>query len=187
MPKIYLISPETITDLDFFLLELEAIFVLEERPAVFQLRLKGGQNTEDMIIKTKSLCEKYGVEFILNDDIPLAIKYDVGVHVGIDDASLEEILEFKKTSTRSLGISCYSDINRALQFADVASYVAFGAMFSSSTKSSAPKCSIETVEEFCKISKAKVAVIGGINAKNIKELSPILHCISYVCVISSVW
>ena len=188
LAQIYLISPETISDLPIFLLQLKEIFELEEAPKLFQLRLKNIENDEleRIILQIKPLCESYGVEMILNDNIPLALKHNIGVHVGSDDASLQELEFFKKNSNKMAGISCYNSIERAKMF-EVADYLSFGAMFQSSTKKNARFCEKSTIMEFAKISNKKISIIGGISVENIVEISDILPYVDYVCIISEVW
>lgn len=192
MAKIYLISPEIISDLPMFLLQLKEIFELEFKPSLFQLRLKNieADELERIILKIKPLCENYGVDMILNDNIPLALKHNIGVHVGSDDASLEELNFFKKNSNKTAGVSCYNSIERAKMFEQVCTdsdYLSFGAMFKSSTKKNAPFCEKSTIVEFATISRKKISIIGGISAENMVEISDILPYVDYVCVISEVW
>jgi thiamine-phosphate pyrophosphorylase len=138
-------------------------------------------------LKITPLCENYGVDMILNDNISLALKHNIGVHVGSDDAILEELNFFKKNSNKTAGVSCYNSIERAKMFASVANYISFGAMFQSSTKKNAPVCEKSTIVEFAKISNKKISIIGGISAENMVEISDILPYVDYVCVISEVW
>jgi thiamine-phosphate pyrophosphorylase len=189
MPSLYLISPEAISDVDLFLLQLREVFELEFKPSLFQLRLKNieSDELELLILSVRSVCEEFGVEMILNDNISLALKYDVGVHVGSDDASLEELNFFKKNSNKTAGVSCYNSIERAKMFEKVADYISFGAIFQSSTKKNAPVCEKSTIVEFAKISNAKISIIGGVTAENMAEIAEILPCVDYVCVISEVW
>ena len=189
MAKIYLISPEVIDDIDLFLLQLDETFELELKPSLFQLRLKSieSDELERIILKIKPLCENYGVDMILNDNISLALKHNIGVHVGSDDASLQQLEFFKKNSNKTAGVSCYNSIERAKMFEPISDYLSFGAMFKSSTKKNAPVCEKSTIVEFAKISNKKISIIGGISAENMVEISDILPYVDYVCVISEVW
>ena len=192
MAKIYLISPDIIRDIPMFLLQLKEIFELEFKPSLLQLRLKNVETDEleRIILKIKPLCENYGVEMILNDNIPLALKNNIGVHVGSDDASLQELEFFKKNSNKTVGVSCYNSIERAKMFEQVCTdsdYLSFGAIFQSATKKNAPVCEKSTIVEFAKISRKKISIIGGISVENMVEISDILPYVDYVCVISEVW
>lgn len=189
MAQIYLISPEVISDVPMFLLQLKEIFQLEFKPALFQLRLKNIQNDdiESVILKIKPLCENYGVEMILNDNISLALKHNIGVHVGSSDASLQELENFRKNSNKIAGVSCYNSIERAKMFESVANYISFGAMFQSSTKKSATVCEKSTIVGFANISNKKISIIGGIAEENMEEISDIMPFVEYICVVSQVW
>jgi thiamine-phosphate pyrophosphorylase len=93
-----------------------------------------------------ALVHAHGAIFIVNDDLALA--YEVGadgVHWGRDDADtsddvalINQVREAKRLSTRRdfiIGLSCYNDIARAQRAARAGcDYIAFGAMFVSSTK-----------------------------------------------------
>ena len=189
MAQIYLISPETIPDLPIFLLQLKEIFELEFKPSLFQLRLKNieSDELEHIILQIKPLCERYVVEMILNDNIPLALKHNIGLHVGSSDASLQELQNFRKNSNKMVGVSCYNSIERAKMFESVANYISFGAMFQSSTKKNASVCEKSIIVEFAKFSQKKISIIGGVTAENMEEISDILQYVDYVCIISEVW
>ncbi len=189
VPQIYLISPPKIEDINIFVKQLEEIFSLHEKPGMFQLRLKdcSENQIEEAIVKIKPLCNDYAVPFILNDNISLALKYGIGVHVGGKDASLEDVLSFKQQSRNIIGVSCYNLLDRAKTFAGHVTCVSFGAMFLSKTKESAKLCHKETVVEFAKTHKTPISIIGGITTQNLHEICDILPFTSFVCVISSVW
>jgi thiamine-phosphate pyrophosphorylase len=190
MPKIYLISPQEIFNIDEFACEFEAICRLEGRPAFFQLRLKNCERgyIERCIEKLLPICEKYGVEFVINDDIALALKYNTNLHVGSDDASMQDCINFKKQSTKHLGVSCYNSIVRAKEFENIADCISFGAMFVSNTKPNAKHCDISVIAEYRKHNSNKeIAIIGGIDSENIGQISDILPMVSYICVISCIW
>ncbi len=190
MPNIYLISPERIENIDEFALKIEEIFALEEKPAFFQLRLKGvpDREIENAILKFLPICEKYGVRFVINDNIKLALKYQIGLHVGTDDASFEACVLFKQMGGGHLGVSCYNSIVRAKEFENIADCISFGAMFLSKTKQNSRQCSIEIIKDYAKHNPSKqIAIIGGIDTKTIEMLEEILPIISCICVISCVW
>lgn len=190
MPKIYLISPPQIEDLGAFISTLEDIFYLPEKPALFQLRLKNCEvrHIENCMNEIIPVCTKHGVEFIINDSIALAIKYNVGLHVGCNDASIQDCKDFKSRSSKHIGVSCYNSIERAKQFENIADCISFGAMFQTQTKTEAKICRPNVIQEYAKHNPSKeIAIIGGINTENLGEIADILPLVSYICVISSVW
>ena len=190
MPSIYLISPEQIPNPDEFTLQLEEIFALHEKPALFQLRLKGCEKSyiEKTMEKLLPVCKKHGVDFVINDYASLALKYGVALHVGSDDATIQQCIAFKKAGGGHLGVSCYNSLIRAKEFEEIADCISFGAMFGSETKPNAKNCEIDVVREYAKHNpKKEIAIIGGINAQTIEKLGEILPIVSYVCVISCIW
>lgn len=189
MPSIYLISPPQINDINTFIYTLEDIFLLHDKPALFQLRLKNctTKHIEDCMNKIIPICNKYGVKFIINDSITLAIKYNTGVHIG-HDASVQDCIDFKHYSKKYIGVSCYNLIERAKLFENVVDYVSFGTMFPTQTKAESKICSPSIVQEYAQHHTSKeIAIIGGIDATNLEQITDILHLVSYICVISSVW
>ncbi len=131
----------------------------------------------------KNLCEDFGADFIINDRLDLACELKAhGLHLGKDDTSLK----FAKKKFRGfIGVSCYDDIDLAKSaLNDGASYVAFGAFFSSFTKPDAKKANFQTLKKARDLG-FKTAVIGGINAKNINQFFP--YSPDMICAISSIF
>lgn len=164
---IYLISPETITDIANFLDDLKFIFE-NTLISIFQLRLKNISNSRiSIIIETiLPLCRQKGIIFVINDNLSLAQQHNCdGLHLGKEDVLLEKA---RKEFNGLIGVSCYSDINRALYLSNKgASYVSFGAFFSSMTKPNAPPCAANIIEQFKYNNPiTPVCAIGGINSEN---------------------
>ena len=80
-------------------------------------------------------CQEHGARLIINDDIALAARIGAhGVHLGEDDAGLEQARAILGGNAL-LGSSCYDSLARARQAAaDGADYLAFGAFFASPSK-----------------------------------------------------
>ena len=85
-----------------------------------------------------TLCERHSMPLIINDDEPLATAIGAaGVHLGEHDTGLQAARRQLGPSA-IIGVSCYDDINLAIDAENNnADYVAFGAMFSSPTKTEA--------------------------------------------------
>lgn len=115
----------------------------------------------------QQLCTKHHTLFIINDDINLAKKVAAnGVHLGKNDASIQQA-RTQLGADAIIGISCYNDISLAhLAQQQGADYVAFGALFSSSTKPNAPKCDLDIVKQAKKILTIPIVGIGGIDFNN---------------------
>ena len=146
--------------------------ILECGVKFFQFRSKKAAKNERLASEILNLCEKFGTKFIVNDDVKFAKKIGANaVHLGRDDEDLKEAFEILGKDAY-VGVSCYNDINLAINAAkNGASYVAFGSIFTSSTKPNAPKCGLEVVKEAKQILNLPVCVIGGINETNIGLLS----------------
>ena len=116
------------------------------------------------------LCERYTTQLIINDDVELAARLGVGVHLGQTDGPL--------TPARALlghqaiiGSTCHAQLELAEQAArEGASYVAFGRFFNSVTKPGAPAASIELLEQARRRVNLPIAVIGGITLDNAAPL-----------------
>ena len=146
--------------------------ILECGVKFFQFRSKKAAKNERLASEILNLCEKFGTKFIVNDDVKFAKKIGAkAVHLGKDDENIKEAFEILGKNAY-VGVSCYNDINLAINAAkNGASYVAFGSIFTSSTKPNAPKCGLEVVKEAKQILNLPVCVIGGINETNIGSLS----------------
>ncbi|GEN57473.1 thiamine-phosphate synthase 1 [Halolactibacillus alkaliphilus] len=111
---------------------------------MFQLREKGpyalsGSKLIDFGKKVRGLCAAYGVPFVVNDDIELAIKLKAdGVHIGQEDMHIGEAREILPPEM-FIGVSAtnVTEANRALK--DGADYIGVGPIFQTSTKEDAKK------------------------------------------------
>jgi len=170
MAEIYAISDDILMPEN---LALEyAKEILECGVKFFQFRSKKAVKNEKLASEILNLCEKFGAKFIVNDDVKFAKKIGAkAVHLGKDDEGIKEAFEILGKDAY-VGVSCYNDINLAINAAkNGASYAAFGSVFTSPTKPNAPKCGLEVVKEAKQILNLPVCVIGGINETNIGSLS----------------
>ena len=170
MAEIYAISDDLLMPEN---LALEyAKEILECGVKFFQFRSKKAVKNEKLASEILNLCEKFGAKFIVNDDVKFAKKIGAkAVHLGKDDGDIKEAFEILGKDAY-VGVSCYNDINLAINAAkNGASYAAFGSIFTSPTKPNAPKCELEVVKEAKQILNLPVCVIGGINETNIGSLS----------------
>ena len=129
--------------------------------------------TTDALIKLneakqlQQLCLRHNTLFIINDDINLAEKINAdGVHLGKNDSSIQYARQ-RLGGNAIIGMSCYDDINLAKQAQDQGvNYVAFGALFPSSTKPNAINCSLDTIAQAKQVLNIPIVGIGGVNFKN---------------------
>src|SRR5688572_15584729 len=57
----------------------------------------------------KHLCDQYGADFVINDDVELARSLDAGVHVGRDDSSIADARRVLGPNA-TVGASCYDSL-----------------------------------------------------------------------------
>lgn len=105
------------------------------------------------------------VPLIINDDVQLAAEIDAdGAHVGRDDG--EVATARRALPGKLLGASCYASLEAArAAVADGADHVAFGSMFSSSTKPGAASAPLGILAQARTLGVPLVA-IGGITPDN---------------------
>lgn len=170
MAEIYAISDDILMPENLALEYVREI--LECGVKFFQFRSKKAVKNEKLASEILNLCEKFGANFIVNDDVKFAKKIGAkAVHLGKDDENIKEAFEILGKNAY-VGVSCYNDISLAINAVkNGASYVAFGSVFTSPTKPNAPKCGLEVVKEAKQILNLPVCVIGGINETNIGSLS----------------
>lgn len=140
--------------------------------AVLQYRRKKVAKNDQLyeIEYMKAMCAEYGVPFVINDDLEMAVKYGVGVHLGQDDGSIVEAVA-RLPQGVLIGRSCNNSLELAEQaIAEGANYVAFGAIYATHTKPEAGNIGLETL----KLAKEKLNVplcaIGGLTVENSREV-----------------
>jgi thiamine-phosphate pyrophosphorylase len=138
---------------------------------VIQYRDKNPSNSDSLAIELVNICHHHNVPLIINDDIELAIRSGAdGVHLGKDDGNITEA-RTRLGQTAIIGISCYNDLDRAINAQDTgASYVAFGRFFPSNSKPLAAPASINTLQQAKQTLHVPIVAIGGILPDNAGEL-----------------
>ncbi len=181
---IYLISPNKITK--HFYQNLTLVFKTG-KVSFFQLRLKYYSLKQKIKIgiKIKTICKKYRVKFIINDDPLLALKLNAdGCHLGQKDMDIK--IAKKILGKKIIGVTCHNSISLAKKAIKAkVSYIAFGAFFSSKTKKAkyvASKNILDKVKEFSKI---PIVAIGGINSENYKNL--LLNNANFLAISGYIW
>jgi len=120
-----------------------------------------------------TLCRELGVVFIVNDDWRLALEIGAdGAHLGRDDGALEAARQAAGAGL-ILGSSCYDDLARAqAMLAAGADYIAFGAVYPSSSKPQAVRAPLALLAQARGLVDAlpqprpSVVAIGGISPAN---------------------
>ena len=181
---IYLISPNNIYPK--FYQDLNK--VLETRKVgLFQLRLKKYSFKQKILIgkKIQQICKKNSVKFIVNDDPILSKKLNAdGCHLGQKDMNIK--VARKIIGKQIIGITCHNSINFAKKAIKAkASYLAFGAFYSSKTKKTKYSANIKILKKIKKITKTPIVAIGGINSENYKTL--LLNNANFLAISGYVW
>lgn len=131
------------------------------------------------------LCRRHGVPLLINDDVALAHEIGAdGVHLGQGDAALTEARSLLGRQA-IIGITCHDSLDlAAAAAASGADYLAFGALFSSSSKPAARHCPAAILAEARRFRLPLVA-IGGITPDNVRDV--IAAGADAVAVIASLW
>ncbi len=148
---------------------------LEGGMTYVQMREKGDPMTEDELLTEalalKALCEEYGVPFVIDDDVELAVKCGAdGVHVGQSDMAC---VEARKAlgERKVVGVSAQT-VEQAIQAEqDGADYLGVGAVFPTGSKDDADDVSHDTVKAICEAVNIPVIAIGGISKDNVGQLA----------------
>ncbi|WPE16568.1 thiamine phosphate synthase [Candidatus Thioglobus autotrophicus] len=161
---IYAITPDISLNLDQIekIITQHHISILQYRRKSIDANLKLREAT-----KLRQLCLQHHTLFIINDDINLAQKVDAdGVHLGKNDSTTQYARQ-QLGERAIIGVSCYNDIDLSIKAQHQGvNYVAFGALFPSSTKPDAPKCSLDTITKAKAVLNIPIVGIGGIDFNN---------------------
>ncbi len=117
------------------------------------------------------LCREYKIPCIVNDDVDMCRILEAdGVHLGEKDDNIAEVRRILGEDV-IIGSSCYDQLNRAKQAQkEGASYVAFGAMFETSTKPNASRATLELLREAKSQIQIPIVAIGGITMNNAHDV-----------------
>ena len=187
IPKLYLLT----NDDEFALLyqKLE-VALATGLIALLQIRRKkilalpdGELTLYQEALQIVGLANSYNVPVVINDDISLAAKLGVGVHLGQQDGDIS-VAKQCLAANQIIGRTCHGDVSLIEKAkTDGASYAAMGAVFASTTKPNANTISRQQLIDGCQ-QGIELCVIGGLTAENIVELSDLP--ISYVAVVGDI-
>ena len=136
--------------------------------AILQYRRKKVAKTDQYfeVEQIKVLCEAYHVPFVINDDLDLAVRYGLGVHLGQSDGEISDATQ-KLPQGVIIGRTCLNSLalaEKAIQ--DGATYVAFGAIYATSTKPEAGYVGIEVIRQARQQFDVPICAIGGLTVEN---------------------
>ena len=181
---IYLISPNRIT-VNFYQNLKEVLKT--GKVSFFQMRLKKYSLKKKILIgkKIKKICKKNNVIFLVNDDPFIAKKLNAdGCHLGQKDT---DIIQTRKIiGNKIIGVTCHNSIKLAKNaIKNNATYVAFGAFFSTKTKKVKFTATTKILNKAKKLSETPIVAIGGINSSNYKKL--LLNNANFLAISSYIW
>ena len=132
------------------------------------------------------LCREYEIPCIVNDDVDMCRVLEAdGVHLGEKDDNIAEVRHILGEDA-IIGSSCYDQLDRAKSAQkEGASYVAFGAMFATSTKPNAPRATLALLKEAKREIQIPIVAIGGITVNNAHDV--IKTGIDAIAVITSLY
>ena len=168
---LYAITDENLITEDNFRLSVES--ALQGGSKIIQYRDKSNDQKKrfQQASLLRALCTEYDAICLINDDIKLAESVGAdGIHLGKDDVTISRARQVLGNNC-IIGISCYNELDLAIEAEkNHADYVAFGAMFSSSTKPEARSAKLELISQAKQKLSIPVCAIGGITEKNIHQL-----------------
>ncbi len=189
--RLYLITPPQL-EVEEFIPQLEEAFSGGD-VACLQLRLKkpDGGKIDDQTISDAAkaiipICQKYDVQFILNDNPELAKKIGAdGVHVGEEDGSVENARKIVGEHM-VVGCSCYDSKHRAMEACEQgADYVAFGAFYDTQTKAKIRRPSPDILKDWSQFTEIPCVAIGGIKPDNLVPL--VKAGADFIAVVTGIW
>ena len=183
--QLYLISP----------LDVSGAFperlarALDSAPvAAFQFRVKDLDDhaAARLAEPLQEICAARDVTFIVNDSISLAKRLGAdGVHLGQSDGSVAEAREALGREAQ-IGVTCHASRHLGIDAGEAgADYVAFGAFFPSTTKTTEHQAELELLEWWQQIMEIPCVAIGGITPANCPPL--IKAGADFLAVSAAVW
>ncbi|BCW90369.1 Thiamine-phosphate synthase [Alphaproteobacteria bacterium SO-S41] len=184
--RLYLITPPAL-DAAAFAPILEDVLKGGDVACV-QLRLK--DVSDDVILAAgrilMPIVQAAGAAFIVNDrpDLAKALKAD-GVHVGQSDASYAEARKLVGPNA-IVGVTCHDSRHLAMEAAEAgADYVAFGALYPTTTKDAPTVAPVELVQWWAEVMTTPAVAIGGITVEN---AAPVIAAgADFLAVSAGVW
>ena len=165
MHGLYLITNDDPISL---LLEKLQVALATGHIAILQYRRKKVAKADQPleVEQIKILCEKYQVPFVINDDLSLAEQFGLGVHLGQSDGEITDAIQ-RLPQGVIIGRTCLNSLELAEKaIAEGASYVAFGAIYATSTKPESGNVGIEIIQQARQKFDVPICAIGGLNVEN---------------------
>lgn len=140
---------------------------------------------QDEAAALAELCRQHDAQLIINDDLPLARKLGVGLHLGQEDGSLAAA-RADLGADAILGGTCHASLELAeVAAAAGASYLAFGRFFASSTKPDAPPAPLDVLDQARSRFSLPLCAIGGVTLDNAPRL--LTHGVDLLAVVHTLF
>ena len=183
--QLYLISPLDVSGT--FPGRLER--ALEAAPvAAFQFRVKvmDDHAAARLAAPLLEICAAREVTFIVNDSISLAKRLGAdGVHLGQSDGAVAEA-RAELGREAQIGATCHASRHLGIDAGEAgADYVAFGAFYPSTTKTTEHRAELELLEWWQEIMEIPCVAIGGITPANCTPL--VKAGADFLAVSAAVW
>ncbi|MDE4015155.1 thiamine phosphate synthase [Glaesserella parasuis] len=138
-----------------------------------ELALQDKQAQWQLTRDCQALCRQYGVPFVLNNDVEMAVKLGAdGVHIGQKDmAALEAIKLIQGKLFLGISNSTLYELQNSLKLPDI-DYWAVGAIFNTASKPDAMQnVGIDLIRQAKQLAPNKPLVaIGGISVDNVANI-----------------
>jgi len=122
-------------------------------------------------VEISKLCKRYGVPFIVNDNVDIAIRCGAdGIHVGQDDMPASDIRN-RVGEHMIIGVSAHTVEEALSAEQNGADYLGLGSVFSTSTKTDVDNMPYDTLKAICRATRLPTVAIGGISKQNIMQLA----------------
>jgi thiamine-phosphate pyrophosphorylase len=129
-----------------------------------------GRDLYELAVRMKALCSEYGALFIVNDRLDVALAADCdGVHLGQEDLPVSAARRIVPPGF-IIGASAHTPEEALKAERDGADYLGAGAVYPTGSKGDAHTIGIEGFRRVVKSTKLPVVAIGGIDAKNTREV-----------------
>ncbi|WP_060464819.1 thiamine phosphate synthase [Acinetobacter sp. LMB-5] len=181
MRGLYLITNDD--PIQLLLAKLDAALATRQ-VAILQYRRKKVEKADQPaeVEKIKLLCEKYQVPFVINDDLKLAAQFGLGVHLGQSDGEITDA-KLQLPEGVIIGRTCLNSLELAQKaIADGATYIAFGAVYATSTKPEAGNVGIEVIKQAAAQYDVPICAIGGLTVENSQ---PVIEAGADLCAVIS--
>ena len=155
-------------DTETLLTQTEAALRGGARLIQYRDKSRDHDKRQEQALELVSLCDDFGVPFLINDDAELAKEVHAsGVHLGQSDGSISAAREHLGPNA-IIGTTCHNQLDLAIAGVEAqADYVAFGAFFASQTKPNAVTTPLSLLTQAREtLPEVPIVAIGGITVDN---------------------